>query len=119
MTTRRRKVRSGSQSENDGVEAKVVLSADSAGYLTLSRAVTTKKGSDRKSRTFVFIIGSLVGVIVALFFLRSHVTSDGLEGLADIIPSDLFKDLNILSHTQQEKEGAANYDPFSVGLRLA
>lgn len=81
----------------------------------------TPKKSKRRF-TFIFLLGSLCGIIGAGFFARSNDLIDfpeigelSVDSLLDIVPAGLVKDVKDL--IQGEREVADAYDSFSVGLK--
>ncbi|MCJ1268408.1 hypothetical protein MMC22_008296 [Lobaria immixta] len=81
----------------------------------------TKKRSKRRNG-FVFGLGGLFGILVAVFFANRHdvINFEGLmdlnlDSLIDVIPAGIVKDAKDITRGERE---AVNYDSFSVGLHL-
>ncbi|KZF21815.1 Phospholipid:diacylglycerol acyltransferase [Xylona heveae TC161] len=80
------------------------------------------KGTKRRN-TFIFVLGGLVGVFVALFFAHQNdvINFEGLaelnlDSLIDVIPASIMKDARDI---QQHERDAVNYDAFAIGLHLS
>jgi phospholipid:diacylglycerol acyltransferase len=76
----------------------------------------------KRRNTFVFLLGSLCGIIGAGFFASSNdmiaIPEFGelsMDSLLDVVPAGLVSDLKIF--VQGEREVAESYDSFSVGLK--
>lgn len=82
----------------------------------------TKRKSSKKRSGFIFGLGGLLGLVLALLFAQSQdvIKLEGLldvnlDSLLDVIPAGIVKDVRDLSKAERE---AVNYDSFSVGLYL-
>ncbi|KAI5310309.1 hypothetical protein KEM55_008687 [Ascosphaera atra] len=77
----------------------------------------------RKRPWMLFILGGLLGVLVALFFanenevinLESIIDLPDLGSLSDVLPANLLSDLSQFTGRDQRTSA---YDSFSVGLHL-
>lgn len=81
-----------------------------------------KKRPSKKRSGLIFVLGSVVGLLLALFLAQQNdiVKLEGLldvnlDSLLDVIPAGVVKDAKDLSKAERE---ATNYDSFSVGLHL-
>lgn len=76
----------------------------------------------KRRNTFIFLLGSLCGIIGAGFFASSNDLIDfpefgdlSVDSLLDVVPAGLVKDVRDL--LQGERDVAEAYDSFSVGLK--
>ncbi|KAL1995078.1 hypothetical protein VTN49DRAFT_1265 [Thermomyces lanuginosus] len=80
------------------------------------------KPRGKRRHSFVFLLGGLFGVFVALFFANQNevinldVLADlNLDALIDVMPQGFISDA--LAFTQHERD-TVSYDSFAVGLQL-
>lgn len=76
----------------------------------------------KRRNTFIFLLGSLFGIIAAGFFASSNdliefpeFTDLSMDSLLDALPAGLVKDMRDL--IQGEREFAETYESFSVGIK--
>ncbi|UPK89606.1 hypothetical protein LCI18_000541 [Fusarium solani-melongenae] len=76
----------------------------------------------KRRNTFIFLLGSLFGIIAAGFFASSNdliefpeFTDLSMDSLLDALPAGLVKDMRDL--IQGERELAETYESFSVGTK--
>ncbi|KAJ3509718.1 hypothetical protein NM208_g15635 [Fusarium decemcellulare] len=76
----------------------------------------------KRRNTFIFLLGSLFGIIAAGFFASSNdlidfpeFTDISMDSLLDALPAGLVKDMRDL--VQGEREFAESYESFSVGTK--
>ncbi|RMJ17929.1 hypothetical protein CDV36_002357 [Fusarium kuroshium] len=76
----------------------------------------------KRRNTFIFLLGSLFGIIAAGFFASSNdliefpeFTDLSMDSLLDALPAGLVKDMRDL--IQGEREFAETYESFSVGTK--
>ncbi|ODA83410.1 hypothetical protein RJ55_01924 [Drechmeria coniospora] len=76
----------------------------------------------KRRNTFIFLLGSLFGLIAAGFFAKSNDLIDfpefgdlTMDSLFDVLPAGLVRDMRDL--VQGEREVTDSYDSFSVGLK--
>ncbi|KAF7714175.1 Phospholipid:diacylglycerol acyltransferase [Penicillium ucsense] len=76
----------------------------------------------KRRNGFIFVLGGLFGVLVALFFANQQEVISleslmdlNLESLIDVMPQGIVRDAKAFS---QRERDAVNYDSFSVGLHL-
>jgi len=85
--------------------------------------VVERPPKTRKRRnTFIFLLGSLFGLVAAGFFAKSNDLIDfpefgdlSMDSLFDVLPAGLVRDMRDL--VQGEREVTDAYDSFSVGLK--
>ncbi|KAL1988133.1 hypothetical protein VTN96DRAFT_663 [Rasamsonia emersonii] len=89
-------------------------------FVRLKRCLAKPRGKRRNS--FIFLLGGLFGIFVALFFANQNevISLDALmdlnlDALIDVIPQGILRDAK--EFTQHERD-AVSYDAFSVGLHL-
>ncbi|KAF3215952.1 hypothetical protein TWF191_009117 [Orbilia oligospora] len=77
------------------------------------------KHRKRSHHTIVFIIGGLVGVLVAIFFLKQQdivqLPDFNLETFTDVLPLSILNEARDISNRQKD---TVNYDSFAIGLRM-
>ncbi|KAJ5989053.1 hypothetical protein N7481_004263 [Penicillium waksmanii] len=83
------------------------------------------KPRSKRRNGFIFVLGGLFGVFIALFFANQQevINLDGLmdlniDTLIDVIPQGIVRDAKEFSMRQQHERDAVNYDSFAVGLHL-
>ncbi|KAI0012387.1 LACT-domain-containing protein [Xylariaceae sp. FL0662B] len=76
----------------------------------------------KRRNTFIFLMGSLFGLIAAGFFARNNdliefpeLSEFSMDSLLDVLPAGLVKDIKEL--VQGEREFIDSYDSFAVGLK--
>jgi phospholipid:diacylglycerol acyltransferase len=76
----------------------------------------------KRRNTFIFLLGSLFGIIAAGFFASSNDLIEfpefgdlGVDSLLDALPAGLAKDMK--DFYQGERESVQSYDAFAVGLK--
>jgi phospholipid:diacylglycerol acyltransferase len=81
-----------------------------------------KKRPSRKRSGFSFLLGGIVGLLLAVFLAQQNdvVKLEGLldvnlDSLMDVLPAGIVRDAKALTKAERE---VTNYDSFSVGLHL-
>ncbi|KAI1856675.1 hypothetical protein JX265_008884 [Neoarthrinium moseri] len=88
----------------------------------VSRQVTLKEKTRKRRTTFIFLMGSLFGLIAAGFLAKSNDLIDfpeigelSVDSFMDVLPAGLVKDMRDL--VKGERDFADSYDAFSVGIK--
>lgn len=84
--------------------------------------VEQKAKKSKRRNTFIFLLGSLFGIVGAGFFASSNDLIDfpefgeiSVDSILDIVPPGLVKDMK--DFVQGERAVAETYDSFSVGMQ--
>ncbi|KAF3941241.1 hypothetical protein ABW19_dt0207754 [Dactylella cylindrospora] len=78
-----------------------------------------QKHKKHSHNTLMFIIGGVVGILGALFFLKEQdivqLPEFSLESIAEALPATILNEARDISKRQKD---TVNYDSFAIGLRL-
>ncbi|EWC48115.1 hypothetical protein DRE_02694 [Drechslerella stenobrocha 248] len=90
---------------------------DNNGKSRLRKSIN--KHRKHSHNTLFFVIGSLVGVFIAVFFLKQQdivtLPDFNLEYITDVLPVGILNEARDISTRQKD---AVNYDSFAIGLRM-
>ncbi|EON63912.1 phospholipid:diacylglycerol acyltransferase [Coniosporium apollinis CBS 100218] len=106
----------GSSRDDKDEEYKIIP----ASKLQKLQKLTKKKSSSKRRNVWIFGLGGLFGILLAVFFAGNSdmvdlasLTDLNLDSILDVLPAGLVKDAQAL---QKHERDAVNYDSFSVGL---
>lgn len=119
-TLRRRNVQETKAADSDDTSRDDSPTPNPATQVHVVEHVVTK--TRKRRNTFIFLLGSLFGIIAAGFFASSNdliefpeFTDLSMDSLLDALPAGLVKDMRDL--IQGEREFAETYESFSVGTK--
>ncbi|KAL7951196.1 LACT domain-containing protein [Trichoderma barbatum] len=119
-TTLRRRI----PPETSSAETSMDSKEDSPPIQPTTHVHVIERGPKARKRrnTFIFLLGSLFGLIAAGFFAKTNdlidlpeLTDLTMDSILDVIPAGLVKDMREL--VQGERDVTTSYDSFSVGLK--
>ncbi|KAL2694581.1 hypothetical protein Neosp_001166 [[Neocosmospora] mangrovei] len=119
-TLRRRNVQETKATDSDEASRDESPTPNPATHVHVVEHVVQK--TRKRRNTFIFLLGSLFGIIAAGFFASSNdliefpeFTDLSMDSLLDALPAGLVKDMRDL--IQGEREFAETYESFSVGTK--
>ncbi|KAI8720340.1 hypothetical protein NCS52_00479100 [Fusarium sp. LHS14.1] len=119
-TLRRRNVQETKATDSDDASRDESPTPNPATHVHVVEHVVQK--TRKRRNTFIFLLGSLFGIIAAGFFASSNdliefpeFTDLSMDSLLDALPAGLVKDMRDL--IQGEREFAETYESFSVGTK--
>ncbi|KAI8676482.1 hypothetical protein LRP88_10516 [Fusarium phalaenopsidis] len=119
-TLRRRNVQETKAADSDDTSRDDSPTPNPATHVHVVEHVVPK--TRKRRNTFIFLLGSLFGIIAAGFFASSNdliefpeFTDLSMDSLLDALPAGLVKDMRDL--IQGEREFAETYESFSVGTK--
>ncbi|KAH7271978.1 phospholipid:diacylglycerol acyltransferase [Fusarium solani] len=119
-TLRRRNVQETKAADSDDTSRDESPTPNPATHVHVVEHVVPK--TRKRRNTFIFLLGSLFGIIAAGFFASSNdliefpeFTDLSMDSLLDALPAGLVKDMRDL--IQGEREFAETYESFSVGTK--
>ncbi|KAF2436176.1 lecithin,cholesterol acyltransferase /Acyl-ceramide synthase [Tothia fuscella] len=95
---------------------------DDDDYLSAAKDLQNlvKKGTSKRRTLWIFVLGGLFGIVVALFFIGHNQIVEfaglqdfNLDSIFDVLPAGMLREAK---EFQQHEKAAVNYDSFAVGL---